>query len=96
MSVPTTEIRRLMTTVWVIHKRYGYLIWADGHVYFRYQDGLVVLVEATETEYREKGSFMIPDVKRESWSHPVISNDRLYLKEHGRILYYDIKAHKPA
>ena len=69
-------------------------ILADGHVYFRYQDGLVVLVEATPTEYREKGSFMIPDVKRESWSHPVISNGRLFLKEQGRILCFDIKDHK--
>jgi outer membrane protein assembly factor BamB len=53
---------------------------ADGHLYFRYQNGLMVLVEATDEGYREKGSFMIPDVRSESWSHPVISGGRLYLK----------------
>ncbi len=65
---------------------------ADGHLYFRYQNGLMVLIEATPDEYREKGSFMIPRVRAESWSHPVISGGRLYLKEQDRLLCYDIAA----
>ncbi len=66
------------------------IAFADGHLYFRYQNGLMVLIEATPDEYREKSSFMIPDVKRESWSHPVISGGRLYLKEQDRLHCYDI------
>ena len=66
------------------------IAYADGHLYFRYQNGLMVLIEATPDEYREKSSFMIPDVRRESWSHPVISGGRLYLKEQDRLYCYDI------
>jgi hypothetical protein len=33
---------------------------------------------------------MIPDVKKESWSHPVIVNGRLYLREQDHLLVYDI------
>jgi outer membrane protein assembly factor BamB len=65
---------------------------ADGHLYFRYQDGLMVLVEATPEEYREKGSFMIPDVERESWPHPVIADGKLYLREQDNLFCYDLRA----
>ncbi|MCB1035537.1 MAG: PQQ-binding-like beta-propeller repeat protein, partial [Acidobacteria bacterium] len=65
--------------------------YADGNLYFRYQNGLMLLVEATPTEYREKGSFMIPDVKRESWPHPVIANGKLLLREQGKLYAYDVK-----
>ena len=46
---------------------------ADGHLYFRYQNGQVVLIEATPAGYRQKGAFEHPDVDRPSWSHPVIA-----------------------
>ena len=63
---------------------------ADDHLYFRYQNGLMVLIEATPEGYREKGSFMIPDVKNFSWSHPVIAYDRLYLREQDQLLCYQL------
>lgn len=69
--------------------------WADGRLYMRYQNGLMVLVETTPTEYREKGSFLIPDVKRQSWSHPVIANGRLYLREQDQIHAYDLRGKPP-
>lgn len=65
--------------------------YADGHLYFRYQDGRMILVEATPEEYREKGTFMIPDVEKESWSHPVISDGKLYLREQDNLFCYDIQ-----
>ncbi len=64
--------------------------YADGHLYFRYQNGLMVLVEATPEGYREKGAFMIPDVHDPSWSHPVISGGRLYLREQDNLFVYDV------
>jgi len=63
---------------------------ADGHLYFRYQNGLMVLVEARSDQYLEKGSFMIPDVKDRSWSHPVIVGQRLYLREQNNLFCYDL------
>jgi outer membrane protein assembly factor BamB len=64
---------------------------ADGHVYFRYQNGLMMLIEATPTAYREKGKFQIPGVRNPSWSHPVVTGGRLYLREQDALHVYDVK-----
>ena len=66
--------------------------YADGRLYMRYQNGLMILVEATPEEYREHGSFMIPEVEKESWSHPVIAGGRLYLREQDNLWVYDVGA----
>jgi outer membrane protein assembly factor BamB len=65
--------------------------YADGHLYFRYQDGVMVLIEATPDGYKEKGSFEIPDVDNPSWSHPVVLDGRLYLREQDTLNVYDVK-----
>jgi outer membrane protein assembly factor BamB len=66
--------------------------WADGRLYMRYQNGVMILVEATPTGYQERGSFTIPDVQRQSWSHPVIANGVLLLREQDKIHAYNVKA----
>lgn len=66
--------------------------YADGRIYFRYQDGTMILVEATPEGYRERGSFEIPDVSKESWSHPVIAGGMLFLREQDNLFAYDIRA----
>ena len=71
------------------------LIYADNRLYMRYQSGLMLLVEATPEGYREHGSFQIPDVRKESWSHPVIVDGRLYLREQGHLLVYDVATRRP-
>jgi len=68
------------------------ITYADGRIYFRYQNGVVVLVEATAEGYREHGSFEIPDVEHPSWPHPVISGGRLYLREQENLFCYDVRA----
>ena len=65
--------------------------YADGHLYFRYQNGVMMLIEATPQGYREKGSFEIPNVRNPSWSHPVVINGRLYLREQGTLYVYDVR-----
>jgi outer membrane protein assembly factor BamB len=65
---------------------------ADGHLYFRYQNGAVLLIEATPEGYREKGSFEIPDAEPPGWAHPVIAEGRLYLRDQDRLFCYDIAA----
>lgn len=62
----------------------------DGHLVFRYQNGAVALIEATPEGYHLKGQFEIPDVKEPSWSHPVVSGGKLYLREQDRLLCYDL------
>jgi outer membrane protein assembly factor BamB len=66
------------------------VMYADGRLYYRYQSGLMVLVEATPEAYREHGSFEIPDVKQFSWAHPVIADAKLYLREQDALYVYDI------
>jgi outer membrane protein assembly factor BamB len=72
------------------------ITYADGRIYFRYQDGRMILVEATAKEYREHGSFVIPDVEKESWSHPVIADGKLYLREQEHLYCYDVEAPQKA
>ncbi len=64
---------------------------ADGQLYFRYQNGMMLLIEATPTAYREKGKFQIPGVRNPSWSHPVVTGGRLYLREQDALHVYDVR-----
>jgi outer membrane protein assembly factor BamB len=66
--------------------------YADGRLYLRYQDGLMILIEADAEEYRERGSFLIPDVVKESWANPVISDGKLLLREQDALYCYDVAA----
>jgi outer membrane protein assembly factor BamB len=64
--------------------------YADGHLIFRYQDGLVVLLEATPKECKIKGSFKPQFQEKESWAHPVVSGGRLYLREQDKLMCYQL------
>jgi outer membrane protein assembly factor BamB len=66
-------------------------IFADGNLYFRYESGLMMLIEASPRGYRERGSFEIPGVRAPSWSHPAIAGGRLYLREQDRLYCYDLR-----
>jgi outer membrane protein assembly factor BamB len=66
------------------------LLLIDGHLIFRYQDGTVALIEATPTEYKLKGTFT-PDYQQgNSWSHPVVVNGKLYLREQDKLMCYQV------
>ncbi len=69
------------------------VLYADGHLVFRYDRGDVVLVEATPEAFRVKGRFKPLLGDGPAWPHPVIHNGRLYLR-HGDILTcYDVRAY---
>ncbi len=68
------------------------IAYADGRIYMRYQDGLVLLIEATPNDYIEHGSFRIPDPQKPSWPHPVVAEGRLYLREQNHLNAYDVRA----
>lgn len=66
--------------------------YADGNLYIRYSNGVMVLVPATPKEYKEVGSFKVPHSgSRPSWSHPVVAGGKLYLREGDFILCYDLR-----
>jgi outer membrane protein assembly factor BamB len=64
---------------------------ADGRLYFRYQNGVVLLLEASPEGYSERGSFSIPDVKSPSWPHLVVADGRLYVREQDTLYAFDVR-----
>ena len=67
------------------------ITYADGHFYFRYESGVMALIEATPKEYKLKGKFKIATRHDKSWPHPVIVDGRLYLRDQDELHCYDIK-----
>ena len=68
--------------------------YADGRLYFHYDNGTMALVKAVADDYEEVGSFQAPKRSGPSWAHPVVSNGRLYLREGDMLYCYDIRAKK--
>lgn len=64
---------------------------ADGHLYYRYQDGTMALIAANPKQYQLKSTFSIPNVRNPSWSHPVVTGGRLYLREQDALHVYELK-----
>jgi len=69
----------------------GSLVYADGNLYCLSEKGVVGLVEATPTGYKEKGRFKIPQGDLETWTHPVVAGGRLYLRDQDTIYAFDVK-----
>jgi outer membrane protein assembly factor BamB len=71
------------------------IVAADGHLYVRFQNGVLALVKADPAGYEEGGHFQIPhsdtDESRPSWAHPVIVDGLLYLRESDHLLCYDLR-----
>jgi len=70
------------------------VVYADKQLYFRYQDGLMALIQASPKGYKLSGTFKIPPVPdaRESWSHPVVAGGKLYLREQSQLFVYKVAA----
>ena len=65
--------------------------YADGHLYFRYENGVMALVKATRDGYQEVSNFRIPGSGgAPGWAHPVVIGGRLYLREPNVVLCYDV------
>ncbi len=69
----------------------GSLAVADGHLYILSEDHVVGLAEASPAGYRERGRFSIKDFGLNSWSYPVISNGRLYIRNEQTLTSYDVR-----
>jgi outer membrane protein assembly factor BamB len=67
------------------------ITYADGNMYFRYENGTVLLIGATPEGYRQKGLLKLPESRYPSWSHPVVAGGRLYLREQDKLYVYDLR-----
>ena len=70
----------------------GSLVYADGNLYCLSENGVVGLVEASPTGYKEKGRFRLPQNSLPTWAHPVVAGGRLYLRDQDTIYAFDVKA----
>lgn len=66
------------------------VIEADGNLYFRYQNGVMALIEANPQRYVLKGTFETATKNGEGWAHPVIVDKQLFLRDQDALLCYDI------
>jgi outer membrane protein assembly factor BamB len=75
----------------------GALGYADGRLYFRGDNGTILLVEATPEGYREHGRFTPPNPPapanqmEKAWPHPVIADGRVFVRDGESLWCYDIK-----
>lgn len=70
----------------------GALTCADGKLILRSEAGPVALVAASPQGYEELGRFDQPSrSEKPSWSHPVVSHGKLYLRDMDRLLVYNLK-----
>jgi hypothetical protein len=53
----------------------------------------MTLAEANPKEFKEVGSFEVPGSgDRPSWSHPVVLDGKLYLREGDKLLCYSLRS----
>lgn len=73
----------------------GSLAFADGLLYYRMEDGVMVLIEPNPTQYIERGRFEQPDRSNApAWAYPVIANGKLYISDQDVLFCYDVKRYK--
>ena len=69
----------------------GSLVHADDRLYLFSERGVVALAEASPEGYREHGRFSLETGSLPTWSHPVVSNGKLYLRDQDTIYAYDVR-----
>ena len=71
------------------------VLYADGHLYFRYENNVVALIEANPRRYNHKSTFALPKrpgMSGPGWAHPVIVDGNLYIRHADVLMVYDIRA----
>lgn len=69
------------------------VLYADGNLYFRYQNGMMALIAATPSGYQLKGTLQIPQPAKSypSWTHTVVLEGKLYVREQDKLYVYDVQ-----
>lgn len=69
----------------------GSVVFADDRLYLYSEQGVVGLAEANPSGYREHGRFQIPTGNSPTWSHPVVSNGTLFIRDQDNLLAFDVR-----
>jgi outer membrane protein assembly factor BamB len=67
------------------------VLYADGHLVFRYDRGMLALIEATPEKFRLKGTFQPVTGEGPAWAHPVVLDGKLYLRHGDLLACYDVR-----
>ncbi len=71
----------------------GSVALAGDRIYYLQEDGTMILFEPSPREYIERGRFAQPErSSKPDWTHPIIANGKLYLRDQDVLLCYDVKA----
>jgi outer membrane protein assembly factor BamB len=70
----------------------GSLVFADDRLYLFSERGVAALAEATPTGYREHGRFSLETGSLPTWTHPVVSNGKLFLRDQDTVYAYDVRS----
>jgi outer membrane protein assembly factor BamB len=72
------------------------VLYADGRLYFRYENGVMVLVEPSPEDLKVVSSFKLPAADQrshsQSWPHPVVVNGKLFIRDQTVMYCFDVKA----
>lgn len=72
----------------------GSLAFADGRLYLRSEDGELLLIEPSRKRLVERGRFEQPERSESpAWTHPVIANGKLYIRDQDVLFCYDVAKH---
>jgi alcohol dehydrogenase (cytochrome c) len=70
----------------------GSITYADARLYYRTEEGTMLLIEPSREKYIERGRFEQPDrTDVPAWAHPVIANGKMYVRDQDTLFCYDIK-----
>ncbi len=76
----------------------GAIAYADKRFYCQSErDGAIVLIEASPEGWKERGRFVLTPqtlLRKKSgkiWTHPVIANGKLYLRDQELLFCFDVK-----
>ena len=70
----------------------GSLAFADDRLYVFSERGVAALVEPTPEGYREHGRFELETGSLPTWTHPVVSNGKLFLRDQDTVYAYDVRS----
>jgi outer membrane protein assembly factor BamB len=69
----------------------GSVVFADDRLYLYSENGVVGLAEANPSGYREHGRFELRAGRLPTWSHPVVSGGKLFIRDQDTIYAYDVR-----
>jgi outer membrane protein assembly factor BamB len=72
----------------------GSCVFVDGKLILRSEggEGLMAIIEATPEGYKQLARFEQPDrSNRNSWTHPVVADKKLFIRDQGLLLCYDLE-----